>query len=422
MSLRRQWQSEFPPITPSFPLLPSRPRADTISFQMTAGPSCISSNSFSAPSHLPFHFGAEFEMILRPRANVLQNIQIPDFNASTRQQRDFNFLMLRLIASVLSSSGLPCDVYDQNADGRPDYSKWNATMDGSLSKAHCGDGYCRFGDLRHHESRHYYANRTIDPVEVVTPIIPADLYWTQVIDHFFVTLDKHFEFRRDTSCGFHVHISPATASYTLAQLRQMAKAVVFWEPATARCAPPSRQDCILGMCKSNVKLPVPVAFDLQQYGPWRGLQNAFDHIDNAATRDEIVHYVCTDKYRAWNFNPCKEGGFGSIEFRRAPGVVDAKKSKHWIAFTMSFVEMAIQFDPADFAHDVQSAAVLHSVSHPDFEAQLLACARQLNVYAQLDPRLRQTDNPRTLHITSMSAAAVLWLQKHDPDYGWLGKH
>jgi len=148
-------------------------------------------------------------------------------------------------------------------------------------------------------------------------------------------MDKHFEYRRDTSCGFHIHTSPLTRSYTLEQIRQITKAIVFWEPATAECAPPSRQDRVLGFCKSNISMPVPVAFPLDTHSAWRGHQAVAGHIDNSS-RDDVVDYVCPDKYRAWNLLPSKQDGFGSIEFRRAPGVVTAKQAKHWIAFIMAF--------------------------------------------------------------------------------------
>jgi len=170
------------------------------------------------------------------------------------------------------------------------------------------------------------------------------------------------------------------------------------------------------MCKSNVKQPVPVASDIQTYGPLRGLQHAFDYIDNT-TRDAIVDYVCPDKYRAWNFIPSKEGGFGSIEFRRAPGVVDAKKSKHWIAFTMAFANMAIQFNPAGIPHNFRSGPIPLQLNSLNFESRLLACASQLGVHVQLDPGLRQSDNPRSLYISSMAADCLLWLQRFDLDFG-----
>ena len=91
-----------------------------------------------------------------------------------------------------------------------------------------------------------------DPVENVTPIIQANPGCILIIDGFWSVLNQHFEYRRETSCGFLVHISPVTRSYSLSQIRQLAKAIVFWERAIAECAPPSRQDQILDFCKSNL--------------------------------------------------------------------------------------------------------------------------------------------------------------------------
>ncbi|KIW39797.1 uncharacterized protein PV06_08381 [Exophiala oligosperma] len=90
----------------------------------------------------------------------------------------------------------------------------------------------------------------------------------------------------------------STGQYSDGQLRAMAKAVTFWEPATARCAPRSRQDNIQGFCKSNIA-NTNAAKPLTRYGPLRGLIYAFDYIDHAS-RESIIQYVCPDKYQAWN--------------------------------------------------------------------------------------------------------------------------
>lgn len=186
----------------------------------------------------------------------------------------------------------------------------------------------------------------------------------------------------------------------------MAKAVAFWEPMTARCAPPSRQDEVLGMCKSNAP---SLAVYLSTVG---GFAYVCRHIVELS-RNEVCEYLCPDKYNSWNFRNAKVGGSGSIEFRRPPGVVEAKKAKHWIAFTMAFVEMVVQFNPAYFLHRPLPAnedeSVERSYLHREekaFDHYLLACAKRLGVYAQLDPRLGQPDNTQSLHITSLGKEAM----------------
>lgn len=110
------------------------------------------------------------------------------------------------------------------------------------------------------------------------------------------------------------------------------------------------------------------------------------------------------------------GKSGSVEFRRAPGVVTAKKAKHWIAFTMAFLEMAVQFNPESLAASMQTAPDLRTLYYPDFQEQLLMCARRIGIYGNLDTRLVQSDDPRTLHITCMAQENLDILRQLDPDY------
>ncbi|KAL9036712.1 MAG: hypothetical protein Q9180_004139 [Flavoplaca navasiana] len=305
---------------------------------------------FSTPrpfDYIPFSFGAEFEMIIRPKADKFPAAQLlsddlPRDASSRRKLRDYSLTIRHLVADVLVRNGMPCYVYEPDDDEAPDYNKWHVVLDASLSR-------------KHEMPDHFF------PVEVVSPVIVADESWTKVIDKFWSVILEHFELRRDTTCGFHVHISTRRGNYTLEELRMMAKAVVFWEPATKRMTPWSRHDECLDFCKSNILADVPVNDVLRTDGPLRGLVTAYSNIDRC-DRDAIIDYICPDKYRAWNFKPAKTGGSGSIEFRRPPGVVDAKKAKHWIAFAMTFVDMAIQFNPSALADHMAQVESLHTFS------------------------------------------------------------
>lgn len=96
--------------------------------------------------HLPLNFGAEFELIIRPKdiASLSPTLRLPDFDASHRQRRDFNRDLLHVVSKLLSHSGLACQVFtpDEDDESKPDYSQWHITMDASLSKKHIADGFC----------------------------------------------------------------------------------------------------------------------------------------------------------------------------------------------------------------------------------------------------------------------------------------
>ncbi|KAL8824674.1 MAG: hypothetical protein Q9191_004891 [Dirinaria sp. TL-2023a] len=381
----------LPPPSPVEPSSVSRPRAYTSTLPRLPSPDSGFFSTSRPRNYLPFNFGVEFEMIVRLKANDVESLG-PDISVS--QLRNHHIKFCHDIAQHLSRNGMLCSFFDFGDGDKPDYSRWNAVIDTSLSKHHMRDGFF--------------------PVDLVSPLICADDNCSQTVGKFWSVLLSHYELRRDTTCGLHIHISSATQNWTLDQLRSMAKAIVFWEPATARCAPLSRQDRFQDFCQSNIKAEVPVA-SCWTRGPLRGLLQAFDFIDNADS-DAIVDYVCPDKYRAWNLRPCGTGGHGSIEFRRPPGIVTAKKAKHWIAFTMAFMEMALQFNPSRLAEHIRRVEDLSSMYHPDFERQLLDSARAINLYHHLDPRLQQYDEPRSLYMCSMHPQRLAILRSLDSEY------
>ncbi|KAK2744127.1 hypothetical protein FQN57_004387 [Myotisia sp. PD_48] len=161
----------------------------------------------------------------------------------------------------------------------------------------------------------------------------------------------------------------------LQQLRAMAKAIAFCEPATQRDLRLSGDKIRPGISanvfsKENPKL----VKHIESLGPLRGPRSVFGYIDHA-DRGSIIEFVCSGKFRAWTWRPSRVGGPGSVEFRRPPGVVTAKKAKHWIAFAMPFLDMAVQFNPDSLAHDIEATSDIVDVLHPNFQDQLLCCTK-----------------------------------------------
>ena len=100
------------------------------------------SGFFSTPhphTYLPFNFGVEFEMILGLKADELQT---PDPDATISQLRKLHLRFCNDLAQFLTSHGMPCNFFDLGDGGQPDYSKWNAMIDSSLSKKHMRASFC----------------------------------------------------------------------------------------------------------------------------------------------------------------------------------------------------------------------------------------------------------------------------------------
>ncbi|KAI1465083.1 uncharacterized protein F4812DRAFT_439476 [Daldinia caldariorum] len=107
----------------------------------------------------------------------------------------------------MTDAGLKSVVFDAADQDKPNYGVWNLMLDGSLSKHHILDGFY--------------------PVEIVSPVLVADDGWSKKMDLLWTVLHRYFEFRKDTTCGFHIHISFQEGHFTIKQLRSLAKAVAF---------------------------------------------------------------------------------------------------------------------------------------------------------------------------------------------------
>lgn len=134
-------------------------------------------------------------------------IRVPGDDATVAQQRRFNFSLLDNVSKSLTAAGFTSTVFDPAEQDDPDYGVWNVMLDGSLSKAHVKDGFY--------------------PIEIVTPVLRADNDWAATINQLWSTLQSFYEFRQDTTCGFHIHISFEQGHFSLPQLHNAAKAVAF---------------------------------------------------------------------------------------------------------------------------------------------------------------------------------------------------
>ena len=78
-------------------------------------------------------------MMVRPKATSL----LPAPEASVSERRRFGFRLLGDIAKSLRAAGYAANVFDPSEQDAPDYAVWNVMLDGSLSKAHIRDGFCK---------------------------------------------------------------------------------------------------------------------------------------------------------------------------------------------------------------------------------------------------------------------------------------
>ncbi|KAK6078710.1 swim zinc finger domain protein [Seiridium cupressi] len=128
--------------------------------------------------------------------------------------------------------------------------------------------------------------------------------------------------------------------YTIVQLRSILNAISFYDAAITQIMPAERKNNL--WAQSNVngeKTPskIKMAYRAVPQRSWGPLFSIFGSIKMKA----MVHReMGQDKYMSWNFGHLMDQ-CGTIEFRRPPGVRTAADAKHWAAFALGFINMAM---------------------------------------------------------------------------------
>lgn len=184
--------------------------------------------------------------------------------------------------------------------------------------------------------------------------------WQKEINKLWEIILEDFEVTLDPSCGTHVHFkmnNPGERNdgYGLKDIQCFSKAIVYYEPCIKACVPKNRRENTL-WAKSNVDYPEPgspVANMPSIPGIWksdpqiRGFYEAGDYnglykfIDDFKDHKPLVHKVSPSKTFAWTLQHIDSVRCGTIEFRSPPQVQDKRTTCHWIAFTLSVLEISL---------------------------------------------------------------------------------
>ena len=134
----------------------------------------------------------------------------------------------------------------------------------------------------------------------------------------------------------HVSLGISGPKYTPTDLIQVLKAISYFDDPITRIMPPDRKSPPWARSNMMQDQILPLYQDVSS-GTWAGLFSYFEQIQSV---DQVYDNIFGwDRAFSWNFDnvfrPC-----GKIEFRRPPGVRDAKKAKHWVVFALAFIRHA----------------------------------------------------------------------------------
>jgi hypothetical protein len=173
-------------------------------------------------------------------------------------------------------------------------------------------------------------------MELVSPILnfQDQSTWKWHMDAVWWVLSEKFNTSSTPQCSTHVHISPSQGSWTLAQVKRVAKAVLYYERSIDTLLPQARRQNIWAQSNRHNPITRP-----------QTMTTLFTWIDGAKDIPSIAFIMCAfskdsqygrdvgktqdfvhNVFR-WNFMPLAKGSMGTIEFRQLPGSSNAAATK-----------------------------------------------------------------------------------------------
>ncbi|KAM0335785.1 hypothetical protein ACHAQA_000835 [Verticillium albo-atrum] len=267
-------------------------------------------------------FGIELELLLKPRSSISTLLSANGWNPRITVQhpdnaaKEINRKALRkTIAYLMTKSKVPASSTDKK------YDSWTVT-DEDLDEV---AGFWR--------------------IELVSRTLETNMPWQKEIDTVFDVLREDCEILLTKGCAMHVHVSlsaTGAVSFDARQLRNLSKALVYFDDATTRVMPANRKNNEWAM--SNVHHPENTPRALRQAFQAVGSTNwgpVFSYFDNQVKmKPHAFMALGSYRYMAWNFSHIGSS-CGTVEFRRPPGVKTAADAKYWASFTLAFVREAL---------------------------------------------------------------------------------
>ncbi|KAF9644758.1 hypothetical protein BDM02DRAFT_3121338 [Thelephora ganbajun] len=177
------------------------------------------------------------------------------------------------------------------------------------------------------------------PIELVSPILHFnDGHFRDYVQGVWNRIGALCVVATNESCGTHVHVSPSN-EYTSAQIKDVARAALYFEPAINALVPPLRRNN--EFCKNFLAS--------NKHFTGKTVEQAIAMVDGVDdSRKAIIELMNPpdrltepDRYYTWNFTNLVAGGFMTIEFRQGEGVITPAGALAWAEFVVTFVGAAV---------------------------------------------------------------------------------
>jgi hypothetical protein len=175
-------------------------------------------------------------------------------------------------------------------------------------------------------------------MEMRTPALEFKPGWRDCIHTTWKYLEEHYHIIPTHDCGTHIHIS-LTPQYTLDQLKRIASAIIYFEPAFEALVPDDRRGN--EWCRS-IWLEGP-KFAWQDKTRAQSIE-LIERAPNTMALLSLLHLNEDPRY-AWNFwsllSPKQ-----TIEFRQPPSCETADEALSWAELAVNFIQVSVKHGSA----------------------------------------------------------------------------
>ncbi|RFU24010.1 hypothetical protein B7463_g12328, partial [Scytalidium lignicola] len=167
-------------------------------------------------------------------------------------------------------------------------------------------------------------------VEIVSPALEYNGDSLQELSEMWTAIQAICRVNTNSTCSTHIHISPGlNIAWDIRELKRIIQGIIYFEHAFEALLPDSRRGN--EYAKSN-------RYDNEKLRMKTGRQ-CCNMIEACSSNIELADLMNNgDRYYGWNFLNLYYGGKATIEFRRAPGVVNHRECESWIHFVLAFVK------------------------------------------------------------------------------------
>lgn len=197
------------------------------------------------------------------------------------------------------------------------------------------------------------------PVEFISPVLEFhassthEARWREYTTELFRSINYFARMNNPQTIGdtaTHVHISPIDG-WTIDRIKNICRSILWFEEAFEELTPSFlRQDH--WTFSNSVDNPQLRGLDLL---------TCFSKVRDCTTKDDIIYLMnaldtslepdsqrkLTSRYWAWNLGNLKDGEIQTIEYRRAPRVINPQDCLMWVEFAASFAYAAMRYGSED---------------------------------------------------------------------------